>query len=74
MASIFSKIVSGDIPCHKVAENDEFFAILDINPLAKGHTLIIPKLEVDYIFDLPADGTTPQCAAPDRQGLKKGEV
>lgn len=55
MASIFSKIASKDIPGYFLAENDEFFAILDINPLAKGHTLIIPKLEVDYIFDLPAD-------------------
>jgi histidine triad (HIT) family protein len=55
VASIFSKIASKDIPGYFLAENDEFFAILDINPLAKGHTLIIPKLEVDYIFDLPAD-------------------
>lgn len=55
MASIFSKIVSGEIPCYKVAENDEFLAFLDINPVAKGHTLVIPKIEVDYIFDLPDD-------------------
>jgi len=52
MASIFSRIISGEIPSHKVAENDEFFAFLDINPLAKGHTLVVPKMEVDYIFDL----------------------
>ncbi len=52
MASIFSKIVSGDIPSYKVAENDRFLAFLDINPLAKGHTLVIPKKETDYIFDL----------------------
>lgn len=52
MASIFSKIISGDIPCHKIAENDNFLAFLDVNPLAKGHTLVIPKEEVDYIFDL----------------------
>lgn len=52
MATIFSKIVSGEIPCHKVAETDEFFAFLDINPLREGHTLVIPKREVDYIFDL----------------------
>lgn len=52
MASIFSKIVSGDIPSYKVAENDHFLAFLDINPLAKGHTLVIPKKETDYIFDL----------------------
>ncbi len=52
MASIFSRIVAGEIPCYKVAENDKFFAFLDINPLVKGHTLVIPKQEVDYIFDL----------------------
>lgn len=52
MSSIFSKIVAGDIPCHKVAETDEFLAFLDINPLALGHTLVIPKKEVDYIFQL----------------------
>ena len=50
--TIFSKIIAGEIPCYKVAENDKFFAFLDINPLAKGHTLVIPKQEVDYIFDL----------------------
>lgn len=52
MATIFSKIIAGEIPCYKVAENDKFFAFLDINPLVKGHTLVIPKQEVDYIFDL----------------------
>lgn len=52
MATIFSKIIAGDIPCYKVAENEHFFAFLDINPLAKGHTLVVPKIEVDYIFDL----------------------
>lgn len=52
MASIFSKIVAGDIPSYKVAENDKFYAFLDINPMSKGHTLVIPKQEVDYIFDL----------------------
>jgi len=56
MASIFSKIVAGEIPSYKIAENDKFFAFLDINPMAKGHTLVIPKQEVDYIFDL--DDTT----------------
>jgi histidine triad (HIT) family protein len=54
MASIFSKIVAGDIPCHRIAENDEFLAFLDINPLAEGHTLVIPKTEIDYFFDLDA--------------------
>lgn len=55
MASIFSKIISGEIPCYKVAENDDFLAFLDISPLTKGHTLVIPKKEVDYIFDLDED-------------------
>ena len=50
--SIFSRIVAGEIPCYKIDENDEFFAFLDINPLQKGHTLVVPKREVDYIFDL----------------------
>jgi len=52
MASIFSKIVSGEIPAHKVAENDDFLAFLDIMPLKEGHTLVIPKKEIDYIFDI----------------------
>ncbi len=52
MATIFSRIVAGEIPCHKVAEDEEFFAFLDINPIAKGHTLVIPKEEIDYIFDV----------------------
>ena len=50
--TIFSRIVAGEIPSYKCAENDHFYAFLDINPLAKGHTLVIPKREVDYIFDL----------------------
>lgn len=52
MATIFSKIAAGDIPSYKIAENDKFYAFLDINPLVKGHTLVIPKQEVDYIFDI----------------------
>lgn len=52
MATIFTRIINGEIPCYKIAEDDRFFAFLDINPLAKGHTLIVPKKEVDYIFDL----------------------
>jgi len=55
MASIFTKIVNGDIPCYKVAETDRFLAFLDVNPNAKGHTLCIPKKEVDKIFDLDED-------------------
>ena len=50
--TIFSRIIAGEIPSYKCAENDKFYAFLDINPLAKGHTLVVPKHEVDYIFDL----------------------
>ena len=50
--TIFSRIIAGEIPCYKVAEDENYFAFLDISPLAKGHTLVIPKREVDYIFDL----------------------
>jgi len=53
MASIFSKIINGEIPCFKIAENDQFLAFLDIMPLKEGHTLVIPKIEIDYIYDLP---------------------
>ena len=52
MASIFSRIIAGEIPCYKIAENDQFFAFLDINPLSKGHTLVVPKHETDYIFSI----------------------
>ena len=52
MATIFSKIISGDIPSYKIAEDDKFYAFLDINPMTKGHTLVVPKQETDYIFDL----------------------
>ena len=52
MASIFTKIVNGEIPCYKIAENKDYFAFLDISPVQKGHVLVIPKQEVDYIFDL----------------------
>ncbi len=55
MASIFSRIAAGEIPSWKVAEDERYYAFLDINPLAEGHTLVIPKKEVDYIFDLDAD-------------------
>ena len=53
--TIFSKIIAGDIPSYKIAESDKFFAFLDINPFQKGHTLVIPKIEVDKIFDVPDD-------------------
>jgi len=52
MASLFSKIVAGEIPCHKIAENDDCLAFLDVSPLVKGHTLVIPKKEIDYIFNV----------------------
>ena len=52
MSTIFSKIIAGEIPAHKVAETDDFLAFLDISPLAEGHVLVIPKIEVDYLFDL----------------------
>lgn len=52
MPSIFSKIIAGEIPCYKIAENDDYIAFLDVFPLKKGHVLVVPKKEVDYIFDL----------------------
>ncbi len=52
MATLFTRIINGEIPCYKVAEDEHYFAFLDINPLAKGHTLVVPKVEKDYIFDL----------------------
>jgi histidine triad (HIT) family protein len=52
MASIFSRIIAGEIPCYKIAENDQFIAFLDVMPVAKGHALVVPKKEIDYIFDL----------------------
>lgn len=55
MASIFSRIAAGEIPCYKVAEDERHFAFLDINPMAPGHVLVIPRREVDYLFDLSAE-------------------
>lgn len=55
MATIFSRIIAGEIPSYKIAEDDRHYAFLDINPLSKGHTLVVPKREVDYIFDLSDD-------------------
>lgn len=52
MASIFTRIINGEIPCYKIAEDENYFAFLDINPLSEGHTLVVPKREEDYIFDL----------------------
>lgn len=55
MASIFTRIINGEIPCHRLAENDRFLAFLDIRPIHAGHALVIPKQEIDYLFDLPDD-------------------
>jgi len=55
MSTIFTKIINGEIPCHKIDEDDRYFAFLDINPLAEGHTLVVPKQETNYIFDLEDD-------------------
>lgn len=55
MSTIFTKIIEGDVPCHKVAETDEHIAFLDINPISEGHTLVVPKKEINYFFDLPDD-------------------
>jgi histidine triad (HIT) family protein len=52
MATLFTRIINGEIPCYKIAEDEKYFAFLDINPLAKGHTLVVPKEETDYIFDV----------------------
>jgi histidine triad (HIT) family protein len=58
MATLFTKIINGEIPCYKIAEDARFFAFLDINPLNTGHTLVIPKLETDYVFDLDNETLT----------------
>lgn len=55
MPSIFTRIINGEIPCYKIAESDKYLAFLDINPVSKGHTLVVPKQEIDYIFDLEND-------------------
>lgn len=55
MASIFTRIINREIPCHLIAETEDYIAFLDVRPLAKGHTLVIPKTEIDYVFDLPDD-------------------
>lgn len=55
MSSIFTKIIKGEIPCYKIAENEDCFAFLDINPLTKGHVLVVPKKEIDYLFDVDDD-------------------
>lgn len=74
MATIFSRIVAGEIPCYKIAEDERFLAFLDINPLAKGHTLVIPKTEVDYIFNLDDTMYLDLFAFARRVGLAIGTV
>ncbi|MDR3236320.1 MAG: HIT family protein [Prevotellaceae bacterium] len=75
MASIFTRIINGEIPCYKIAEDDRFFAFLDINPVSKGHCLVIPKQETDYLFDLdPALlGSLMQFAQKIAKALKQAE-
>ncbi len=68
MASIFTKIVNGEIPSYKIAESENYYAFLDIRPLMKGHTLVIPKKEVDYIFDLDTETLTGLMAFAQRVG------
>lgn len=55
MSSVFNRIIKGEIPCHRIAENEKFLAFLDIMPLREGHTLVIPKIEIDYLFDMEDD-------------------
>lgn len=69
MSGIFSKIIKGEIPSYKIAENDRFFAFLDINPMAKGHVLVVPKQEIDYLFDLE-DGLLSEMAVYSKKVAK----
>ncbi|WP_236973791.1 HIT family protein [Membranihabitans maritimus] len=73
MSSIFTKIINKEIPSHTVAENENFIAFLDINPISKGHTLVVPKREIDYYFDLPDDllGSLNIFAKKVAEGMKK---
>ena len=72
--TIFSKIAAGEIPSYKCAENEDFYAFLDINPVAKGHTLVIPRREVDYVFDLDDETLTAYHRFAKRVALAIGEV
>lgn len=74
MSTIFSRIAAGEIPCYKIAENDRFMAFLDINPLAKGHTLVIPKQETDYIFDIADEEYKELFSYAKKIGLAIGRV
>ena len=73
MASIFTRIIQGEIPCYKVAEDDRYFAFLDINPLTEGHTLVVPKKETDYLFDLDDDTLTGMVLFAKRIAKRIGE-
>lgn len=74
MSTIFTKIINGEIPCYKIAEDDDFFAFLDINPNAKGHTLCIPKMEVDKILDMEEDHFTGLMTFSRKVGKAIGEA
>lgn len=74
MASIFSRIIAGEIPSYKVAEDDRHYAFLDINPITEGHTLVVPKHEVDYIFDLPEDQYADLCRFARRVALAQAKA
>lgn len=73
MASIFTRIIKGEIPCHKIREDDRYIAFLDIRPIHAGHTLVIPKQEIDYLFDLPDEliGDLMKFAKPIAHAIKK---
>ena len=73
MPSIFTRIINGEIPCHKIREDDRFLAFLDIRPIYSGHTLVIPKQEIDYLFDLPDDllGDLMKFAKPIAKAIQK---
>ena len=73
MASIFTRIIQGEIPCYKVAEDDRYFAFLDINPLTEGHTLVVPKKETDYLFDLDDDTLAGMVLFAKRIAKRRGE-
>ena len=74
MATIFTKIVKGEIPSYKVAEDDRYYAFLDINPICKGHTLVIPKQETDYLFDLDDDTLSGMMVFAKKIACKIGET
>jgi len=74
MPTIFTRIINGEIPCYKIAEDASYFAFLDINPLSKGHTLVVPRREVDYIFDLDTDTYTGLMAFSQKVALAIGSA